>query len=201
MNVGGDPAAPARQPGLRAAVNARLEEISFRTGLIGAAIALFALVAIAAAGVYVATAGHGSAAVAVSADNVPKTAPKASAAPLPSKPAPPSATAAPKAAKAAPGHPANSQPAAAAQSQVQATASAAASWPGNGWSSRPEGYGWTSQRGDGRGFDGDGRGFDGDGRGFGGGGQGPGGGGFQHGAPGFPGHDGSSGFGRGRGRH
>jgi len=46
--------------GLRSAVNARLEEISFRKGLITAATALVAISAVVAAGVYVAALGHGS---------------------------------------------------------------------------------------------------------------------------------------------
>jgi len=48
------------QSRLRAAVNARLEEISFRTGLIAATIALVALSVVAAAGVYAATLSPGS---------------------------------------------------------------------------------------------------------------------------------------------
>jgi hypothetical protein len=59
VNVGGYQGLRAR-PGFRAAVNARLEEISFRTGLITATIALVALSAIVAAGVYVAALGHSS---------------------------------------------------------------------------------------------------------------------------------------------
>lgn len=59
MNVGGHLGARAR-PSLRAAVNARLEEISFRTGLITATIALAALSAIAAAGMYMAIRAHSS---------------------------------------------------------------------------------------------------------------------------------------------
>ena len=55
MNVG----ARARS-GFRAALNARLEEVSFRTGLITGAVALAALSVIAAAWVYAATLGHGS---------------------------------------------------------------------------------------------------------------------------------------------
>ena len=49
---------------LRAVVNARLEEISFRTGLIAATIALVALSVVAAAGVYAATLSVGGQAVA-----------------------------------------------------------------------------------------------------------------------------------------
>ena len=197
MNVGGYPATPARQPGLRAAVNAWLEEISFRTGLISAAIALVALVAITAAAFYAATAGQGSAAVVVSADNVPKTAPKAPVpAALPSSALPSSATALPSSATAV-SPPATAKPtarqAAAAdttsqspavapppppQPQVPATASATAGpqrygYPGYG----QPGYGYPATHGSGQRFDG---------------------GGFQHEGPGFPGFGGFSGYGRGR---
>ena len=57
---------------LHAAVNARLEEISFRTGLITAMIALLALAAIATAGVFAATLSLGGTAVA--AQGAPTTA-------------------------------------------------------------------------------------------------------------------------------
>ena len=59
MKVGGYQGSHTRS-GLRSAVNARLEEISFRTGLITATTALVALSAIVVAGVYVAALGHGS---------------------------------------------------------------------------------------------------------------------------------------------
>ena len=76
MKVGGYQGSHTRS-GLRSAVNARLEEISFRTGLITATTALVALSAIVAAGVYVAALGHGgpaSSAIRVSrADQAPVT--------------------------------------------------------------------------------------------------------------------------------
>lgn len=187
VTLGRHPAPPARQTGLRAAVNARLEEISFRTGLITAAIALVAL--IAAAGFYATTLGDGSATVTVSAASVPKTAPKAPAAAL-STPATPSATAKPKPHKARPAHPASAPPAVTIQSQAQAPGSAGG-WPGDG--RNPSGYGQGTDD-DGPGFGG--RGFNGEGpdkKGF--GGHGP-----RHGDPGFPGSRGFSGFGHGRGR-
>jgi hypothetical protein len=76
VKVGGYQGSHTRS-GLRSAVNARLEEISFRTGLITATTALVALSAIVAAGVYVAALGHGSpasgAARVSSADKAPIT--------------------------------------------------------------------------------------------------------------------------------
>ena len=75
MRVGGYQGSHTRS-GLRSAVNARLEEISFRTGLITGTTALVALSAVVAAGVYVAALGHGSPASAArvsSADNAPVT--------------------------------------------------------------------------------------------------------------------------------
>jgi len=76
VKVGGYQGSHTRS-GLRSAVNARLEEISFRTGLITATTALVALSAIVAAGVYVAALGHGgpaSSAIRVSrADQAPVT--------------------------------------------------------------------------------------------------------------------------------
>ena len=175
MNVGGYPAAPGRQPGLRAAVNARLEEISFRTGLISAVIALAALVAIGAAGFYAATSGHGSTAVVVSADNAPKTSPKApapaTATPPASTVASPSATAKPTTQQAAPaGVSPQSAVASQSQSQVPATDAATDGSPGYG---RPGPHGY---------------------------GQRFGGYGFPHGGSGFRGSGGFSGFGRGGGR-
>lgn len=103
MNVGGYQGAHA-QPGLRAAVNSRLEEISFRTGMIAAAVAFAALLAIAAAAVY-ATAGHGGAAGAVTVGGPPgavggppKAVPAASASPRePAKSAFPATSKAPAA--------------------------------------------------------------------------------------------------------
>lgn len=184
MNLGGYPAPPSRRPGLRAAVNARLEEISFRTGLITAAIALVAL--IAAAGFYAATLGDGSATVTVSAGNVPKTAPKAPAATL-TKPATPSATATPKSPKPVPGRTTSPRPAAAPQSQ--ATDSATAGSQGYGRNSYGHGQGYGGQDYDGRGYDGQGSG-----------GQGFGGYGFRHGAHGLPRSGGFPDFGRGWGR-
>jgi hypothetical protein len=59
VKVGGYQGSHTRS-GLRSAVNARLEEISFRTGLITATTALVAISAVVAAGVYVAALGHSS---------------------------------------------------------------------------------------------------------------------------------------------
>lgn len=77
MSVGGYQGVRARS-GLRAAVNARLEEISFRAGLIAASIAFVAISAIAAVAVYEFTLSHGapaaSASGAVSARSAPVTA-------------------------------------------------------------------------------------------------------------------------------
>jgi len=65
------------QSRLRSAVNARLEEISFRTGLITAAIGLTALAAIAAAGVFAATLSIGGQAIAAAGSLSSVSAPKA----------------------------------------------------------------------------------------------------------------------------
>lgn len=82
MNAGGLGTARA-QSRLRAAVNARLEEISFRTGLITATIGLIALAAIAAAGVFTATLSLGGQAIAaagaLSSVSAPKTTPAVTA--------------------------------------------------------------------------------------------------------------------------
>jgi hypothetical protein len=73
--------APSR---LRAAVNARLEEISFRAGVTAAMIALIALAGIATAGVFAATLSLGGTAVAAqgapTATSTPATAPTTAAA-------------------------------------------------------------------------------------------------------------------------
>ena len=115
--------------GLRAAVNARLEEISFRTGLLTAAIALAALLAIAVAGVYAADLGHGrtpgGAPRQLSAASAPVTTPATHAAVTPRTPAHPLASpkptarppvtasaAAPQSAVVPPQAPASSSPAA-----------------------------------------------------------------------------------------
>ena len=82
MNAGGYGTARA-QSRLRAAVNARLEEISFRTGLIAATIGLVALFAIAAAGVFAATLSIGNQAIAaagaLSSASAPTTTPTVTA--------------------------------------------------------------------------------------------------------------------------
>jgi hypothetical protein len=94
VNAGGYGGARV-QSRLHAAVNARLEEISFRTGLITAMIALLALAAIATAGVFAATLSLGGTAVA--AQGAPTTAsartvPATTAAAQPTMPAHPRAT-------------------------------------------------------------------------------------------------------------
>jgi hypothetical protein len=82
VNAGGLGTARARSR-LRSAVNARLEEISFRTGLITATIGLIALAAIAAAGVFAATLSLGGQAIAaagaLSSVSAPKTIPAVTA--------------------------------------------------------------------------------------------------------------------------
>ena len=82
MNAGGYGTARA-QSRLRAAVNARLEEISFRTGLITATIGLIAIAAIAAAGVFAATLSLGGQAIAaagaLSSVSAPRTTPAVTA--------------------------------------------------------------------------------------------------------------------------
>jgi hypothetical protein len=89
------------QSRLRAAVNARLEEISFRAGVAAATIALVALSAIAAAGVYAATLSLGTqtvaAAGALGATGTAKTIPATTASAQPSTPPRPRARSAPKA--------------------------------------------------------------------------------------------------------
>jgi hypothetical protein len=86
VNAGGYGTARA-QSRLRAAVNARLEEISFRTGLITATIGLIALAAIAAAGVFAATLSLGGQAIAaagaLSSASAPKATPAVTAAAQP----------------------------------------------------------------------------------------------------------------------
>lgn len=97
MNVGGYQGVRA-QAGLRAAVNAQLEEISFRTGLIAAAITLVALLAIAAAAVYAATVSHsGPASSTASVRNVASVPAVPPTAPAPAMSVPPSAPAHPAA--------------------------------------------------------------------------------------------------------
>jgi hypothetical protein len=82
VNAGGLGTARA-QSRLRSAVNARLEEISFRTGLITATIGLIALAAIAAAGVFAATLSLGGQAIAaagaLSSVSAPRTTPAVTA--------------------------------------------------------------------------------------------------------------------------
>ncbi|MGH3278204.1 MAG: hypothetical protein ACRDNW_03610 [Trebonia sp.] len=160
------------QPHLRAIVNAWLEEISFRTGMMTAAIALAALLAIATAAVFAATASHGRAAGAVTADHPPRMAPPVPAmSAAPSKPAVPSASTKPKAKHPVPTHATGTQPAIAPAPRApapreQASSSAPAS-PQDGW----RGYGPANPRGDGHPFGGDGHGhgnfrFPGPGRGW-----------------------------------
>jgi hypothetical protein len=103
VNAGGYSGTRA-QSRLHAAVNARLEEISFRTGLITAMIALLALAAIATAGVFAATLSLGGTAVAAqgapTTASAPKTVPATTAAARPTTPvtpARPRATATPQA--------------------------------------------------------------------------------------------------------
>src|ERR1700761_1513389 len=57
---GGDQRTAGSWPGIRAAINARLEEVSFRTGVMTGAVTLLALAAVAAAGVLTVTPSPGS---------------------------------------------------------------------------------------------------------------------------------------------
>jgi len=134
VNVGGYQGVRAPSSGLRAAVNAQLEEISFRTGLIAAAIALIALVAIAAAGVYAATLSHGipasstaSVRSVASAPAKPRTVPTSAASVPPSAPAHPSASPKAKAQPTAPAAGTTPQSAAAPQPQTAASGAGPAS--------------------------------------------------------------------------
>jgi hypothetical protein len=130
VNVAGFGRARA-QSRLRAAVNARLEEISFRTGLITATIGLVALSAIAAAGVYAATLSLGGQAVATvgalsavgttsTTPTAPKATPTATASARPTAPAHPRASSAPKATQPVTVATTNPQPATGAQAWAQA---------------------------------------------------------------------------------
>ena len=139
------------QWGLRAAVNAQLEEISFRTGLIAGAITLVALLAIVAAGVYATTLSHGgtasSTASVQSVDSAPATHPAApaSAAPvLPSASAHSSVSAKPKAQPTAPAAGIPPRSAAAQQPQTQTQTSNAGSASGQVGS---QDYGHSGQHG------------------------------------------------------
>jgi hypothetical protein len=113
--------------GIGSAVNARLEEISFRTGLMTATIALFTLLAIVAAGVYVAALGHGSpaggAARVASADNAPVRPVTARAATLPRTPGHPQATPKPKSQRTVTADTTSPQPTAGPPPQAQAGSS------------------------------------------------------------------------------
>jgi hypothetical protein len=116
---------------LRAAVNARLEEISFRTGLITATIGLVALSAIAAAGVYAATLSLGSQAVAaagaLSAAGAPIAAPATTASAQPTTQGHPSATSPPKAKRPVTAATTSPLPAAGSRAWAQADSSQAGS--------------------------------------------------------------------------
>lgn len=131
MNEAGDQETRAR-PGLRAAIYARLEEISFRTGLIAATTALVVLSAAATAGVYAAMLTNGSAAGRLVASSVHVTTP--APAPPPRTPVYPTATPQPTVKR--PVTAATTQPAAALESQEQAGGSWSASsqfrWRGYG---------------------------------------------------------------------
>lgn len=125
VKVGGYQKGRAR-PGLRAAVNARLEEMSFRTGLITAAIAVVALLAIAAAGTYMATLGSGGPARNVA--DVQK-AGRASAAPATTPPSAPPATS-PQPQSSHPPKP--SQPVTAGAAISQSPSQSQSQWNGSG---------------------------------------------------------------------
>lgn len=139
MNVGGYQVARARSH-LRAAVNARLEEISFRAGLIAATTTLVALSAIATAGVYAATLGHESAAGGPIARSAPVTAP---ASVLPRTPRYPRASLQPKVQQPVTARTTSPQPGSGRQSPAEADG------PGP-WSpqARSRDYGRTTPDGD-----------------------------------------------------
>jgi hypothetical protein len=168
------------QSRLRAAVNARLEEISFRTGLITATIGLIALTVIAAAGVYAATLSLGSqAAAAAGALGSPRTTPVATASARPTAPGHPQAPSTPKA----------RQPVTAATVSPQSAAGGQAWAQAEGSQSGARYYGRA--------------GFGGHGSPYGGHGSSYGGHGPRYGGHGFPGrgfgslgHPGLRGFGR-----
>jgi hypothetical protein len=164
VNVGGYRWARTR-PRLRAAVNARLEEISFRTGLITASMVLVALAAIAAAGVFAATLGLGSPAVAaagaLSAASAPAVIPATTASAPPAMPRPPQASSTPKATQPVTAATTSPQPAAGSRPWPRAYSSQARTRyygrPGFGygsWHGGPglpgHGYGFPGPRGFGR---------------------------------------------------
>jgi len=149
VNVGGYQGVRAH-PGLRAAVNAQLEEISFRTGLISAAIALVALLAIAAAGVYAATVSQAtpvSPAAGVrsgaSAAGMPSAATAPAVAAQPSAPARPTASPKPKAQPTVPAAGTSPQAGVAPQPQTPAGSSGQVSpqvRPQGDWHASRHGY-------------------------------------------------------------
>jgi hypothetical protein len=158
------------QSRLRAAVNARLEEISFRAGVAAATIALVTLSVIAAAGVYTVTVRLGGQAVAaagaLSAAGAAKTAHPATTVAQPATTAPPATTTRPTAtATPQATHPATTSPQPAAGSQPWPQADGAqgssgyygragfgswyggrGSWPGRGG----HGFGFPGREGWGR---------------------------------------------------
>ncbi len=150
VNGGGYRGARA-QSRLRAAVNSRLEEISFRTGLITATIGLLALAAIAAAGVFAVTLSLGTQAVAtagaLSAASAPRATPTATASVPPTTPAHPQATSTPKA----------RQPVTAATTAPRPSAGSQAWTQAGGSSARQRYYGRASFGGHGFWYGGHGR--------------------------------------------
>jgi hypothetical protein len=133
VNAGGYGRERARSR-LRAAVNARLEEISFRAGLITATIGLIAISAIAAAGVYAATLSLGSQAVAAAgALSAPRATPVAAASAPPATPAHPQASSPPTARR----------PVTAATTSPQSATGAQAWAQAEGSQSGPRSYGRT----------------------------------------------------------
>ena len=158
MNVGGYRWARP-QPRLRAAVNARLEEISFRTGLIAASMTLVALAAIAAAGVFAATLSLGSPAVAatgaLSAASAPAVIPATTASALPATSPHPQASFTPKARQPVTAATTSPQPAGGSRPWPQADSSQARAryyrWPGFGGHGSRHGFpGFPGPRGFGR---------------------------------------------------
>ena len=172
VNAGGSGTARTESR-LRAAVNARLEEISFRTGLVAATIGLIALFAIAAAGVFAATLSLGNQAIAAAGAlgsvSAPKTTPtvtasapsaalpqasstrQASSTPKAGKPVTAAATTTPRSAAGSPPRPPGDGAQAGSRNYGRAAYGGRTAWSGGGsWSgSRTSWYGsrsWYSSR-------------------------------------------------------
>jgi hypothetical protein len=169
------------QSRLRAAVNARLEEISFRTGLITATIGL---VALAAAGVFAATLSLGNQAIAAAGALSTVSAPKTTQAVTASAPPAirPQASATPRATPRA------THPVTVATTSPQ-SAAGPQPWPQAGGSqASPRYYGQAGYGSRGSWYGGRGSWYGGRGSWYGGRGSWPEGSWPGHGGPGFPGY-------------